>query len=367
MRIRGGGVVVLAGALAAAVSAPAADDAPAPLLKRVNPGPNALRVRFPISYAATKPMNFTAVVPNEKRTAVFAVTVALSTLPGAPLQVSAKKLEKWGYAPGPAREFVFPEFLIPTAQIAPKVRESDAVIRLKNVPFAVVETPNSADGSIHSADLTVPLSALYADEDRADPRLSYTDRFVELTVPAADVYRTETSAIKPSEPTATRDPALVPAACPFAYTAVNGRRWYPSAEGTIVRVRTILSAGLTWSTGIIMSGDMARGCGVELDADAKPTIGVGLANKSEYLPGKIKELRLGLLTGPDLTTEKDLVLRDVPVMINKESTFGKIYIGPKFVETYFKDGISSRTGGEWRLHTRVDPDRLFDIATRTEP
>jgi hypothetical protein len=52
------------------------------------------------------------------------------------------------------------------------------------------------------------------------------------------------------------------------------------------------------------------------------------------IPGKMKEFRIGLMTGAGFKTQKDLVLRDVPVVVDKYMSEGAITIGQSFIGNY---------------------------------
>ena len=102
-----------------------------------------------------------------------------------------------------------------------------------------------------------------------------------------------------------------------------------------------------------------------MDQGASAGAGTSADTKTEMIPGKIKELRLGLYTGTGLKVQKDLVLKDLAVVVDKNASEGYVWLGPKFMETYFKDGVyACGTDGIWKLNGRCDPELLFDIKTR---
>lgn len=84
----------------------------------------------------------------------------------------------------------------------------------------------------------------------------------------------------------------------------------------------------------------------------------------EIVPGKVKELRLALLTGVG-KVPKDFVLKDVTIHINDDKSQAFIWLGPRFVEEYFVDGVyGCGSDGVWRLHGRVKVELLQDVKTR---
>ena len=77
---------------------------------------------------------------------------------------------------------------------------------------------------------------------------------------------------------------------------------------------------------------------------------------------------VGLLTGDGFKAQKDFVLKDVAVLVNDNKSESAIWLGPRFVETYFTDGVyGCASDGTWRLHGRVKAEFLEDIKTRTPP
>jgi hypothetical protein len=81
--------------------------------------------------------------------------------------------------------------------------------------------------------------------------------------------------------------------------------------------------------------------------------------------GKVKELRLGVMTGAGLKTQKDIVIPDLTVWVDKSNSGHFIWFGPRFLDTYLKDPIlACGPDGIWQLHGRIKPDLLQDIKTR---
>jgi hypothetical protein len=363
----------LAVLLAAVVAAPAADE-PAPLLKPVTPAGSSLRVRLPVVPGYPKTMQFPAQVPNgKKKSDLLTISVAFDSLPN-PSYVTAKKLESWGYEVPKNKEFLLPELFFTTAQIAPKpAKGHDVVVRLTNIKLTVIDSPASSDNTIYNCDMSLSALAVYYGSERMiEPRLSFADKFLELTVPSTIVKRPGTEDTPVPEVSTTTDATLVTAVGPmvvkgrpvFAYAAVNTQEAYKTANGTIVPVHVAVASINNWEPGIVLTMGLARGCKVEMDQAATGMMGTGVESKTEMIPGKMKEFRLGLLTGPGLKTQKDLVLKDVPVVVDKNISEGGVTIGQKFIDTYFKDGVYAGDANGWKLHGRVNPDVLFDIKSR---
>jgi hypothetical protein len=364
--------------LSVTLAAPAADE-PAPLLKPITPTGGQLRVRMPVTPGYPKTMQLSAQVPRgNKKSELIDVVVALDSLPN-PSYITPKKLESWGYEVPKTKEFLLPELLLTMSQIAPKPSKggTDVVVRLTNLKLTVVDAPASTDNTVFFSDMSLSATTLYQGGERAmEPRLSFEDKFLEMTVPAAIVKRPGTEAVQVPGVTTNTDAALVPAVGPttvrnglpvFAYAAVNGQESYKLANGTVVPVNVLVSSISNWEAGIVVTIGLARGCKVDMDMAAAGMTATGALGKSEMIPGKVKELRLGLYTGAGLKMQKDFVIKDVSVVVDKNVSEGYVYLGPKFMDTYFKDGVYAAGADGWKLHGRINPDLLFDIKTRKKP
>ncbi len=364
--------------LAVAFTAPAADD-PASLLKPVAPPNGQLRVRMPISPGFPKPMTFPATLPHGKqKSKQVEIRVALDSLPN-PSYVSAKKLEEWGYEVPKGKEIIISELLISTTQIAPKVAKggSDAVVRLTNVKLTVVANPGSTDDTIHTGDLCLSVSTLFQGNERAmEPRLSFGDKYLEWTVPTTGVKRTGASDQTAPDITVSTDDKLVPAYGAmttrggppvFVYASINGQDSYKTAGGQVFPVNVSVSSITNMPDGVYITLGLQRGCKVDIDQAAGGLKGTGVDNKTELQPGKIKELRIALNTGPGLKTVKDIVIKDLPVVVDKNLSEGYMHIGQKFMDTYFADAVYAANAEGWKLHGRVNPDLLADTMTRKKP
>lgn len=377
MRVRGGVALLgLVAVFAVGLAARAADE-PAPLLKPVTPAGGQLRVRLGVTPGFPKTMSFHAQVPKaKKKSELIDVTVALDTLPGKSY-ITAKKLESWGYDVPKDKEFLLPELVITAAQVAPKpTKGHDAVVRLTNIKLSVIDNPASTDNTIYFCDMSLSSTSLYQGGERAlEPRVSFGDKFLELTVPPAITKRPGTDDAKVVDVTGT-DTKNVPAFGAmtsrgglqvFSYASVNGLDTYKTPEGKTFPVNVAVSSITNSPTGVVVTLGLVRGCKIEMDNAAKGMGATGVEAKSEFVPGKIKELRLAVNTGPGLKTVKDLVIKDLPVLIDKNQSEGYMLIGQKFMDTYFVDGVYAADVNGWKLHGRVDPDLLQDVKMRPKP
>jgi hypothetical protein len=366
--------VLLPAAVVCAALAARADD-PAPLLKPVAPAGGQLRVRFPVEPGFPKTMRFSAQVPNgKKKSELLDVTVALDTLPGQSY-ITVKKLESWGYAAPKGKEFLLPELFISAAQIAPKpAKGHDTTIRLANLKLTVVDAPASTDNTIYFADLSLSSTTLYGGSDRTmEPRVSFGDKFLELTVPAGIVKRPGGSDAKITDVTGNADAKLAPVYGPmvsrgglqvFGYAAVNGQETYKTPDGKVFPVNVAVSSITNVPSGVVVTLGLVRGCKIEVEPGGMAMGATGVEAKSEFVPGKIKELRLAVNTGPGMKTVKDIVIKDLPVLIDKNQSEGYMLIGQKFIDTYFADGIYAADANGWKLHGRAPTELLMEIKTR---
>lgn len=372
---------------------PAADEAPvAPLLKEVKAGNGQLRVRIPVTPGFPNPMSFTAQVPKAKKKSELAdIKVAFEVMPGQSY-VTAKKLESWGYEPGKAREFSLPELFVSVTQVSPKPSKgADVSIKLTNVKLTVIADPASKDDTVHQADISLSSTTLFQYAERThDTRTSFADKFIEMTVPAAAAAkRPGTDAVVAAEVSISPDSKLVPSFGPminrnipsdnpamvrsmpvFTYAAVDEQDSYKTPDGKTIPVSVSVSSISNMPSGIMVTLGLARGVKIEFDAAAAGMAGLGVDTKSAFVPGKIKELRLGLMIDKkgkgqkDQKEQKDIVIKDIPVQVDKNISEGYLLISQKFIDTYFIDGVYVNSNNEWKLHGRTNPELLFDIKTR---
>lgn len=356
---------LLAPVVALAALAAAAD----PLLKPVVPPNGSTRVRVPVTEDANTFMQFKARIPKPKgkKGETIDVTVAIETLPHTSV-VTLKRWKEWGFEVPPTRTGVIPELVIPAAQLSPKPPKGpDIEVRIPAVPVEIVEPAAGADPTL-GCDLYLCLRDLTKGSDRAfEPRVHFAGRFLELTVPNPAVARLNAGPAAPPDPGVNADPALVPAAGPqatptgrfpptFAFASVNGVTQYKTPDGRTETVSVGVSSTTNYpAPGILMTLNTARGCGVEL-GKAKPG--------EDVVKGTARELRLGVQTGPGFKDKKDFVLRDVTVYVTDDKTAAFVWLGPRFVEEYFKDGVYGGGPDGWRLLGRVKAEYLEDIKTR---
>jgi hypothetical protein len=357
-------------AAVAVFAAPA--DEPGQLLKPVVPSANRIRVRIPVIEERLTTMQFKAQIPKKKKDETIDVTVAIETLTG-PSYVSSKLWQSWGYEVPKNKIAVLPEMVIPAIQIAPKITKGrDVQVKVPAIRMEIIDPPGGAE-KVRGCDIFLTIKELTKSSERTyEPRLHFHDKFLELTVPSGSVKRPGTGDEGPPDPMITPDKELEVFVGPmairvqplFAYAAINGLTQYKTPDGKIEQVNVGVSSTNDWPTGIAMSMGTARGCGVELE-QGKDQKGSGLTFDTMMAKGKVRELRLGVLTGPGLKTQKDIVIQDETVWVDKSDSGHIVFIGPKFLSTYFKDSIyTCGTDGIWQLHGRVKTDLLQDTKIR---
>jgi hypothetical protein len=356
-----------------AFAAPPANE-PGPLLKPVVPASTGIRVRIPVVEERGTTMQFKAQIPKAKgkKGETIDVTVAIETMPG-PSYVSAKLWQSWGYEIPANKTAVLAELSVPATQIAPKISKGrDVQVKFPSIAMEIVEPPGNSE-KVRGCDLFLSLKELTKNADRTfETRFYFQDKYLELTVPSGAVKRQGSGDEAPPEPAITADPNLVVVAGPtvirggplMAYCSINGLTQYKTPEGKIELVNAGISSTSDWPTGILLTMGTARGCGVEteLDKDGK---GLGATFETVVLKGRVKEFRLGIKTGSGTNTQKDLVIQDLTVWIDRSNSGHLVWLGPQFLATYFKDPIyACGSDGLWQLHGRVKSDLLQDIKTR---
>jgi hypothetical protein len=349
--------------LACGAFATAADDPP-PLVKSVVPAAASARVRIPVAEDEKTFMQFKARIPSPKKKGDINAKVLIDSIPN-PGVVELKTWQSWGFEVPANRVGVIPELIIPGAQIAPKAAKGgDVEFRVTNVKVNIVESPAGMPAVYGECDLWLSLRDLTGGADKAyEPRMYFRDRFIELTAPNAALKRLNAGAADSPDPKATGG-ELVPAygqlggpSPTFAYAAVNGFTEYKTPNGKVERANVGVSSITAYEApGILMTLNTARGCGVKLDK---------MPTGDTVVTGTVSELRLGLQTGPGFKAQKDFVLKDVTVYVNDDKTLAAVWLGPRFVEKYFKDGVYGYgADGGWRLHGRVKAADLDDIKNR---
>lgn len=342
---------------------------PAPLLKPVTPAGGAARVRLPVTEDAQTFAQLKGTIPNPKKKGeTVAVKVLIDTLPNVG-RVSLKTWKDWGFEVPANRLGTLPELVVTGTQLGTKgTKGGDIEFRATNIRLSIVEPPAGSEAAF-GCDLWVSVRDLTGGTDRAaEARFHFADRFLELTAPGAAVKKLATADVVVPEPKGAEG-ELVPVAGAqalrngvptFAFAAINGRAEYVTPAGKTEKVNAMVSSITNYAPpGVLMTLNTARGCGVELEK--QPADG-------ETVTGKVKELRLALLTGPDLKVPKDFVLKDISVAVIDEKTIAAVWLGPRFVEEYFADGVlGCGADGVWKLHGRVKPELLADPKTRTVP
>jgi hypothetical protein len=357
-------LALLALLVAIASLAPAADE-PAPLLKPVAPPGGGARLRIPIAGAS----QFKARIPRGGKAAKKGETIEITVTVDTTFRggrTTLKTWQSWGYEADKAGQVVLPELFVSAAQIAPKAAKGhDVEIRVPAVNVRLTETTGDkvpTDGG----HLVIDLGELTRAPDRSvEPRLHLADKFLELSLPNSRFKRTATESVPAGEVQTTADETLVPVAAPtvnpdrqiFAFSSVNGLTQYKMPDGKIEPVLATFSN--VTGRPIILTFRLAQGCGVEMEEPA---------GNWSYLKGKVKELRIGLRTGPGLKAAKDFVLKDAEVLVSNEQSHGIVVLGPEFAAAHSKDGVyGCGPDGIWRLHGRVKPELLQDVKTRTPP
>ena len=333
-------------------------------------------MRIPIDTSNTfTDSQFKARVPRAKSKTgeTIDVTVAFDTLPGKS-HVSTKKWKSWGYEVPTNKVGVLPEIVIPATQLAPKPSKGrDAEVRLPAISLEIVDPPAGSD-LIYGSDLYIRLSELTKNADRTfEPRFYYGDKFLELTVPGGAVKRPGTGDDTAAEPAVNADAKLVPVSGPmvvrgapvFAFASINGLTQYKTPDGKFETVNVGVSSNTNWQGGIMVTIGTARGCGLDIE-QAKETTGTAATAETQVSPAKVKEFRLAFQTGAGFKNQKDLVLKDVTVHVDKTNSGHFVWLGSKFVNEHFTDGVYGWTSdGNYRLLGRVKPDLLQDVKTRT--
>jgi hypothetical protein len=374
MRILSGIASAIVASLVA-LGAPQPDQGP--LLKPVVPSNNSIRVRIPVIEERGTTMQFKALIPKGPKGAgkkgdTIEVTVAIETLPG-PSYVSAKLWQSWGYDIPGNKTAVLAELIIPASQSAPKTTKGrDVQVKLPSIAMDIIEPPGGAE-KVRGCDIFLSVKELTKNADRTfETRFYFQDKFFELTVPSGSVKRLGTGEESPPDPAITENPELIVVVAPtvvrgppvMAYSSINGLTQYKLATGKMEQVNAGISSTNDWPKGVLMTIGTARGCGVEMDQE-KDDKGEGATFELRVLKGKVKELRLGVMTGPGLKTQKDIVIQDLEVVVDKSNSGHFVWLGPRFLDAYLKDDVyACGPDGKWQLHGRTKPDLLQDIKTR---
>ncbi len=356
----------------------AVPDEPMPLLKAVTPPGSSIRVRVPVDTSNMyTDAQIKAQVPKAKgkKGDVIDVTVAFDTLPGKSA-VSTKKWQSWGYDVPANKIGVLPEIIIPGTQLAPKVTKGgrDVEVRIPSISVEIVDPPKS--DLVYGCDLYLRMQDVTKNADRMfEPRFYFGDKTFEFTVSNNAVKRPGSGDQTPADPGMDSDTSLVPVSGPmvirgapvFSYASINGMQQYRLPDGKDQAVDVGVSSNTNWPGGIMMTIGTARGCGIEIENN-KDLTGTSAAFETTIAKAKAKEFRLSFLTGPGFKVQKDLVLKDVTVFVDKNNSGHFVWLGTKFMNEQFKDAVyTGGSDGSWRLVGRMKSDLLQDIKTRMPP
>ncbi|MCE9565631.1 MAG: hypothetical protein K8U57_26715 [Planctomycetes bacterium] len=351
---------------------------PAPLLKPVTPPMTSTRVRVQTSDEKPEFFHITARIPDQKKKdTMIDVVVAFDSLPGKAF-VAMKKWKSWGFEVPANRTGTIPELIITGSQVIPKLSKGrDTEIRLTNVKVEIVEPPADGD-TILLCDMMLPINELTKGADRAfETRMYFGDKFMEFTVPNAMVKRLGTGDDAPlPEPGITTDKDLIAATGPstlyhgvptFTFASIDGQQTYKLPDGKSETINVGVASTMNWQDGILMTIGTARGLGLTVD-QGKDLKGIGAGFDAMVGKAKLKEFRLAFVTGPTGKVQKDLVLKDVTVIVDKNNSNHFVWIGPRFLEANFTDPVyACDSAGVWKLSGRLKPEALQDIKTRTPP
>jgi len=348
---------------------------PGPLLKPVTPPTTSTRVRVQTSDEKPEFFHIAARIMDQKKEKTIDLVVAFDSLPGKGF-VALKKWKSWGFEVPPNRTGTIPELIIPASQVFPKLSKGrDTEVKLTNVKVEIIEPPADGD-TILLCDMLLPINDLTKNADKAfETRMYFGDKFMEFTVPNTAVKRLGTGDETPlPEPAVTTDKDLIAATGPstlyhgvptFSYAAIDGQATYKLPDGKNETVNVGIASTMNWQDGILMSIGTARGLGLTVEND-KDLKGLGAGFDATVGRAKLKEFRLGLVTGTN--QKKDLVLKDVKIIVDKNNSNHFVWIGPRFIEAHFTDPVyGCDTAGVWKLSGRMKPEELQDIKTRTPP
>ncbi|MBA4189700.1 MAG: hypothetical protein C0467_17075 [Planctomycetaceae bacterium] len=350
---------------------------PGPLLKPAMPPTSSTRVRVQTSEENPIFFHFAAKVTDPKqKDKSHDVVVAFDCLPGKGY-VSLKKWKSWGFEVPANRVGVLPELVIPCSQLAPKLSKGrDTEVRLTNIKLEIVEPPGDGD-TVLLSDLLISIQELTRGADRAfETRVYFGDKFMEFTVPNAVVKRLGTGDDTPlPEPAVSPDKDLLPVVGPmtiyhgvptFSYASVDGQATYKLPEGKNETINVGVTSTMNWPDGIMMTIGTARGLGIMVE-QGKDLKGIGAGFDAMVGKAKLKEFRLGFLTGSNLKVPKDLVVKDVTIVVDRNNSSHFVWIGPRFLDAHFTDPVYACEPTGWKLYGRVKPELLMDIKTRTPP
>jgi hypothetical protein len=299
-------------------------------------------------------------------------------------------VQSWGYTPGPDKHVTLPELVLVGYQIAPtpkagkgkddkKEPAKDAVrpAVLARIPsFRVECLDDVAEGTdrVLGSDLLVGVHDLTKGQDRtADPRLYFTDMFFDMTFAATLVKRAPAaSEAEPDlDPVSKADPGLAVMVAPlanrqgvgpaFAIASLNGVDQVKNMFGATEPVNVGVTAQTSVPGGVILSNGLAIDLKLAIDPDKALRDFFTLNKKGKFIPTTVKEMRIGVMTGKGYATARDVVIKDLDVVVDTGESGHYVWVGPNFINKYFPDGVYTvGPDGQLKLYGRVDPALLGD-------
>jgi len=376
--------------LAAALAAAAADaPAPPPILKPAAATPGTARVRIPITGDPSTPYRIAGRVPRKGKSAEpVDVVVGINT--GARAVATAKLLKSWGYVPGPDKKVTLPELVLLGHQIAPGPKAAkgkdggkdagrDVIARVPQLVVEALDEVAEGTDKVLGSDLIVGVHDLTRQQDRAaEPRLYFTDKLFEMNFPTAMVKKAADPTDPVAEPASSTDakwavvfaPLSTRAGPVFNRASFNGIDAVKNRSGVPQPVNVGVTAATTLPTGVIMSVGMAHALGLKLDPEKATQDFVTLSKKGKFVPTTVGEMRIAVMTDKGqptgFATPMELVIKDLPVVVDTAESDPMVWVGPNFVNKYFPDAVYTTAPAgaaePLRLYGRVSPEMLADPA-----
>jgi hypothetical protein len=381
------------GLAAGLLAAAAAAEPPAPILKAVTPPGGQVRVRVPITGDPKTPYRIRGQVPRagKGKAGGGPVDVVIGINTGKRAVATTKMVQSWGYTPGPDKHVTIPELILVGYQIAPAPKAGkgkdgtesakdaggrEVLARIPSFRIECLDTVAEGTDKVLGSDLLVGVHDLTKGQDRThDPRLYFTDKFFDFTLPTTQVKRPPMPAAAEVDldPPSAADPTLAVVVAPlanrqgigpaFATASFNGVDQVKNIYGMTEPVSVGVTAATTVPSGLIMSNGLAIDLKLEIDPDKALSDFVTLDKKGKFVPTRVKEMRVGVMTGKGYTTARDVVIKDLEVVVDTGESGHYAWVGPNFVNKYFPDAVYTvGPDGQLKLYGRVDPALLADPA-----
>jgi hypothetical protein len=380
-----------------AVAAAAADDPPAPILKAVVPPAGQARVRVPITGDPKTPYRIRAQVPKpgKGKAAGEPVEIVVGINTGKRTAATTAMVKSWGYTPGPDKHVTLPELVLVGYQIAPAPKKGkddkkdkdsakeagkpEVLARIPGFRVECLDVVAEGTDKVLGSDLLVGVHDLTKGQDRFhDPRLYYTDKFLDLTFDAKMVKRLPMPSGEEIDldPPSKADPKLAVVVAPldnrkgpvFKTASFNGVDQIKNMLGQTEPVNVMVTAATTIDTGLIMSYGLALDLKLTLDPEKERKDFLTLDKKGKFIGTTVKEMRIAVLTGKDYKVAKDVVIKDLEVVVDTGDSAHYAMVGPNFVNKYFPDAIyTTGADGQLKLYGRVVPDLLHDPKGKKKP